>query len=65
LSESGSVTNHFAATLASNSPKARVHRGDIDPTFIITHRLPLGEAPRGYRMFLDKKEQCEKVVLHA
>jgi threonine dehydrogenase-like Zn-dependent dehydrogenase len=43
----------------------RIQRGDIDPTFIITHRLPLSEAPRGYRMFVDKKENCEKVVLHA
>jgi threonine dehydrogenase-like Zn-dependent dehydrogenase len=43
----------------------RIERGDIDPTFIITHRLPLSEAPRGYRMFVDKKDNCEKVVLHA
>jgi threonine dehydrogenase-like Zn-dependent dehydrogenase len=43
----------------------RIQRGDIDPTFIITHRLPLSEAPRGYRMFVDKKDNCEKVVLHA
>ena len=43
----------------------RIQRGDIDPTFIITHRLPLSEAPRGYRMFVDKTDNCEKVVLHA
>jgi threonine dehydrogenase-like Zn-dependent dehydrogenase len=43
----------------------RIERGDIDPTFIITHRLPLSEAPRGYRMFVDKQDNCEKVVLHA
>jgi threonine dehydrogenase-like Zn-dependent dehydrogenase len=43
----------------------RIQRGDIDPTFIITHRLPLSEAPRGYQMFVDKKDNCEKVVLHA
>jgi threonine dehydrogenase-like Zn-dependent dehydrogenase len=43
----------------------RIQRGDIDPTFIITHRLPLSEAPRGYRMFVDKMDNCEKVVLHA
>jgi threonine dehydrogenase-like Zn-dependent dehydrogenase len=43
----------------------RIQRGDIDPTFIITHRLPLSDAPRGYRMFVDKKDNCEKVVLHA
>jgi threonine dehydrogenase-like Zn-dependent dehydrogenase len=43
----------------------RIERGDIDPTFIITHRLPLSEAARGFRMFVDKKDNCEKVVLHA
>jgi threonine dehydrogenase-like Zn-dependent dehydrogenase len=43
----------------------RIERGDIDPTFIITHRLPLSDAPSGYRMFVDKKDNCEKVVLHA
>jgi threonine dehydrogenase-like Zn-dependent dehydrogenase len=43
----------------------RIERGDIDPTFIITHRLPLSEAPQGYRMFVDKQDNCEKVVLHA
>jgi threonine dehydrogenase-like Zn-dependent dehydrogenase len=43
----------------------RIQRGDIDPTFIITHRLPLSEAPRGYQMFVSKKDNCEKVVLHA
>ena len=41
----------------------RIQRGEIDPTFIITHRLPLDEAPRGYQMFLDKEDDCEKVVL--
>jgi threonine dehydrogenase-like Zn-dependent dehydrogenase len=41
----------------------RIQRGEIDPTFIITHRMPLDEAPRGYRMFLEKEDHCEKVVL--
>jgi len=41
----------------------RIERGDIDPTFIITHRLPLDDAPRGYEMFLNKQNGCEKVVL--
>jgi threonine dehydrogenase-like Zn-dependent dehydrogenase len=43
----------------------RIQQGDIDPTFIITHRLPLSEARRGFQMFVEKKEHCEKVVLHA
>jgi threonine dehydrogenase-like Zn-dependent dehydrogenase len=43
----------------------RIERGDIDPSFIITHRMRLEDAPRGYEMFLDKRDHCEKVVLSA
>lgn len=35
----------------------------IDPTEIITHRLPLDQAEHAYRIFHQKKEQCIKVVL--
>jgi len=41
----------------------RIERGELDPTRIITHRLPLGEAPRGYDLFKHKEDGCEKVVL--
>ncbi|HYE91812.1 MAG TPA: zinc-dependent alcohol dehydrogenase, partial [Terriglobales bacterium] len=41
----------------------RIERREIDPTFIITHRLPLDDAPRAYEMFLRKEDDCEKVVL--
>jgi threonine dehydrogenase-like Zn-dependent dehydrogenase len=41
----------------------RIERGEIDPGFVITHRLPLDEAPRGYDMFLEKRDDCMKVVL--
>jgi threonine dehydrogenase-like Zn-dependent dehydrogenase len=41
----------------------RVEKGEIDPSFVITHRLPLEEAPRGYDMFLNKEDNCVKVVL--
>jgi threonine dehydrogenase-like Zn-dependent dehydrogenase len=40
-----------------------IQRGDIDPSFVITHRLPLEQAPQGYAMFLNKEDNCEKVVL--
>jgi threonine dehydrogenase-like Zn-dependent dehydrogenase len=43
----------------------RIQRGELDPTFIITHRLPLDEAARGYKIFNDKLDDCEKVVLKA
>jgi threonine dehydrogenase-like Zn-dependent dehydrogenase len=42
----------------------RIQRGDIDPTFIITHQLPLDDAPRAYELFRDKQDECMKVVLH-
>lgn len=41
----------------------RIERGQIDPSFVITHRLRLDEAPRGYETFLHKQDECIKVVL--
>jgi threonine dehydrogenase-like Zn-dependent dehydrogenase len=41
----------------------RVQRGEIDPRFVISHRLPLSQAPEAYKMFLDKEDHCTKVVL--
>jgi threonine dehydrogenase-like Zn-dependent dehydrogenase len=42
---------------------ARIRAGEIDPTFVITHRMSLEEAPEAYRIFRDKEEDCVKVVL--
>ncbi len=41
----------------------RVQRGEIDPSFVISHRLPIDQAPEGYKIFRDKKDHCTKVVL--
>ena len=41
----------------------RVQKGDIDPSFVITHSLPLEQAPKGYQIFEQKKNSCIKVVL--
>jgi threonine dehydrogenase-like Zn-dependent dehydrogenase len=41
----------------------RIQKGEIDPSFVISHRLPLQEAPRGFETFLEKREECMKVVL--
>jgi threonine dehydrogenase-like Zn-dependent dehydrogenase len=41
----------------------RIRNGDIDPTFIISHRLSLEEAPNGYELFKHKQDECAKVVL--
>jgi threonine dehydrogenase-like Zn-dependent dehydrogenase len=43
----------------------RIERGEIDPSFVISHRLPLEEAPRGYEIFKQKQDDCTKVVLSA
>ncbi|MFE2814880.1 hypothetical protein ACFXGG_31230 [Streptomyces nigra] len=40
-----------------------IGQGKIDPTRIITHRLPLTEGPTGHDLFKNKKDHCEKVVL--
>jgi threonine dehydrogenase-like Zn-dependent dehydrogenase len=41
----------------------KIEAGAIDPSFVISHRLKLGEAPQGYKLFGDKKDGCTKVVL--
>ncbi len=41
----------------------RIERGEIDPTFIITHRAQLDAAPEMYDMFVKKEDECMKVVL--
>ena len=42
---------------------AKITEGAIDPSFVITHRLPLSEAAEAYKTFRDKKDGCIKVVL--
>ena len=41
----------------------RIQRGEIDPSIVITHRLNLEDAPRGYSIFKHKEDNCIKVVL--
>jgi threonine dehydrogenase-like Zn-dependent dehydrogenase len=41
----------------------KIQHGEIDPSAVITHRLPLADAPKGYETFRDKKDGCVKVVL--
>jgi threonine dehydrogenase-like Zn-dependent dehydrogenase len=40
-----------------------IKNGDIDPSFVITHRMELGNAPDGYEIFKHKQDECMKVVL--
>jgi siroheme synthase-like protein len=41
----------------------RIQRNEVDPSFIITHRMALDDAARGYAMFRDKEDECIKVVM--
>jgi threonine dehydrogenase-like Zn-dependent dehydrogenase len=41
----------------------RIQKGEIDPSFVITHHLGLDDAPKAYAMFRDKEDECIKVVL--
>ena len=41
----------------------RIRSGQIDPTFIVTHRLKLDEVAQGYHTFLEKEDECLKVVM--
>src|SRR5215210_4725744 len=41
----------------------RIRNGEIDPSFVVTHRLGLDDAPLGYETFKHKEDDCVKVVL--
>lgn len=41
----------------------KIESGEIDPSFVITHRLALEDAPNAYKTFRDKEDGCIKVVL--
>ena len=41
----------------------KIRRGDIDPSFVISHRFGLDDAPEAYRIFRDKEDECTKVVM--
>ena len=40
-----------------------IERGDVDPSFVATHELPLDDAPRAYELFKHKRDGCVRVVL--
>jgi threonine dehydrogenase-like Zn-dependent dehydrogenase len=64
----------FAKGLTLKMGQTHVHRylrpllgkiveGEIDPSFVITHRLKLDEAPEGYKQFVERGNGCVKIVL--
>jgi threonine dehydrogenase-like Zn-dependent dehydrogenase len=40
-----------------------IEDGDIDPSFVVTHTVPIDQAPEMYKTFRDKQDGCIKVVL--
>jgi threonine dehydrogenase-like Zn-dependent dehydrogenase len=40
-----------------------IQNGEIDPSYVITHRMKLEDAPKGYEIFKQKKDNCIKIVL--
>jgi threonine dehydrogenase-like Zn-dependent dehydrogenase len=67
----GAIVNR---SLTIRSGQTHVHRylrpllqrildGEIDPSFVITHRMRLEDAPLGYEIFNNKQDECLKVVL--
>jgi threonine dehydrogenase-like Zn-dependent dehydrogenase len=64
----------FAKGLTFKMGQTHVHRylqpllrhimnGAIDPSFVVTHRIGLEQAPEAYETFLHKEEECIKVVM--
>lgn len=51
------VQRYFAPLLA------KIEAGEIDPSFVITHRIALDDAPRGFELFKHKRDDCIKVVM--
>jgi threonine dehydrogenase-like Zn-dependent dehydrogenase len=41
----------------------KIETGAIDPSFVVTHRIALADAPKAYETFRDKKDGCVKVVI--
>jgi threonine dehydrogenase-like Zn-dependent dehydrogenase len=41
----------------------KIREGAIDPSFVVTHRMGLDEAPEAYDLFMRKQDDCIKVVL--
>jgi threonine dehydrogenase-like Zn-dependent dehydrogenase len=40
-----------------------IESGKLDPSFVVTHRMPLAKAADGYKLFLEKREGCMKILL--
>jgi threonine dehydrogenase-like Zn-dependent dehydrogenase len=67
----GAVVNRGLTIKAGQTPVhrymrpllERIERGEIDPTFVITHRITLDEVPEAYRAFTEKEDDAIKIVV--
>jgi threonine dehydrogenase-like Zn-dependent dehydrogenase len=67
----GTVVNRSLTIKAAQTPVQRymrpllerIQNREIDPSFVITHRLGLDDAPHGFAIFNGKADNCEKIVL--
>src|SRR3954467_15432968 len=41
----------------------RIRKGEIDPSFVVTHRIPLSQATEAYKLFRFRQDECVKIVL--
>lgn len=48
---------HYAPRLFEH-----IQRGELDPSYLLTHKMPLDEGPQGYAMFKNKQDQCIRAV---
>jgi threonine dehydrogenase-like Zn-dependent dehydrogenase len=58
-----STERSLSALCATPTTGSRIERGEIDPSFIITYRIGLEEAPAMSRTFRDKQNGCITVVM--
>jgi threonine dehydrogenase-like Zn-dependent dehydrogenase len=66
----GVLTNKGITMRTSQQPGQRymgrmiehMQAGDLDPSFLVTHRMSLEESPRGYEMFKKKEDGCLRVA---
>ena len=57
------INKHFGPVHANRDIDLSIRRGEIDPSYVITHRATLEEGPDLYRKFRDKQDNCIKVVM--
>jgi threonine dehydrogenase-like Zn-dependent dehydrogenase len=69
----GAIVNRSLTLKAGQTPVHKymprllehIAKGELDPSFIVTHRMPLDEAPHGFEIFNKKQDDCMKIVLSA